>query len=336
MVVSTADVFGLTANPFSQASLNCLLQATDHDRLRSPRSYVGDLTRARELVRGAERDKSHCFILVSGPAGSGRSSLANCLLDEYRRCRQIADRELYIVPTYASRSWPADETEVISSCLTTIYRRCVKKRLVPGGNGAEDHVTAAFSTLQADPLKTPIPTLGNALQTIALALGVRHQRAGFGILLEGMTVPGHVKQWLKLIQDVETICVITTSNETRAGDRVEREFDDTVAKPEHGVAVKLQTVAGDEVLELVDALWRAAAPGHDFPLHERAVREWFSENPRSVGRALYLVKRVYSIFIGRYLAPAALPAGAPPKMSYEETRYQLDEESQYWKPELPE
>src|SRR4051812_49598327 len=173
------DLFTPAKNPFDRATLNCLSDQHAYDSLLE--LAISRLTEADEIIQRAVAEEITCHFLVIGGDGSGRTSIANCLLGRYARLRGIARHRL-LVPSESL--WPAQE--VLPDAPIKVYRQwlqdlinTMRRSRLRSQDLEKELVDLAASGAAMTPER-----IAGALYDVAVHLGSQQEPAGLALKIE--------------------------------------------------------------------------------------------------------------------------------------------------------
>jgi hypothetical protein len=243
-------------------------------------------------------------LLITGPDGSGRSSIAKCLIHAYF----VASPQGQLTATPTERSAqsgfrqsgiltvePRLDPEVgnfLTEWLLEIDTEASRK------NGNDNpRVVFRGDSLQPRKIVDLLATVGALRTSPDIARMVRDiNDSGYAVatLVDQLYYHGHITSLFQLLERAPTLTIFTGTDLGDFGARLKTAFDGCTRNNVVTHSVALETVTGETMKELVELWWpRAAQDAHSKPpIDPGGVADGFENKRESIGRALNILAYV--------------------------------------------
>ncbi|GII67481.1 hypothetical protein Skr01_75660 [Sphaerisporangium krabiense] len=256
------DVYGLTGNPYTVTPLTPLAIPPD---ARMPLGLDGffDPRALDDYLEDVVADGRPAFVVVSGRDFTGRTSMARCVLDHYRRKRGLGDR--FVVAEVNLNTF--DAFELLSHALGRLRRGSVKMG-VPLGTDLDRRLSQVSESPRPGFLLR-FQELAEDLETALTAPDT--PRHGFGVLIEGLMDVSMLGAAHEVFGDVPCVVVFTH----QAGEHAK-------TAPLHGLTaddahlLHLHPLGSRQVRLLAEGRWAQATTEHPCPFDGPGLESVFS------------------------------------------------------------
>jgi hypothetical protein len=291
------DLYGLTdGNPYVQRALDPLKWPSDSDRLLGLNGFVQH-ERVLTHLRRKIADKEPAFILIGGRNLTGRTSMANWVLDKYL---ELYDVERRFVPIRAEIT-NHENFDGFRTAMAQLWARTKT-----GGLSLNSDVAANLKQILDDASPDFYQELFQvALHDVWVQLDKRQYRYALGFLFEGVKNAQFVTAARTIFGDSAAVVVFTYDDydhaqTTDAGSFRAEQFDDMLN-------VYLEPLAGQQVCVLAERRWQDASE-RKLPFDAAGLEALYRNRPTPIKMVL---KRLEG-FLDYRLELAALGAAAWP------------------------
>jgi len=277
-------------NPFSRSVLDCIASQDDHGAFLRSGCYQ-TLVTARDVVAAAAKNERPCFVLVTGGDGTGRTSVANCLLHEYLLACQTkphnpASHGLLRVPLKSANArqrlclltWLADFKAATQS------NRQMPRQDLPDPVGLRN-------LIRPEDNDEDIPELLSTDVEGLVRDAVTTRQCAVGTIADKVRYPEHIRCLYVMLRRAPALTVFTGTDIDELGAKLKSVFDSCKDDGVITHTISLGAASGEMIGALVKLWWEIAAqPGHaEPPLHPDGVAEGFDSPEAPIGRALYIL-----------------------------------------------
>jgi len=282
-------------NPFRRDFLDCIQRNIDHDAFIPVGRYQPLLDASQVVSRAAETD-TPCFLLITGPDGAGRTSIANCLTHEYTvhwRAHHLPEN------TAAAAKWPTvplilkprmgepgkdrdflirwlgDVDEIADRTRITIREDRVPRMLRERFATYRDDTAAEESSIDVAGLVRDINDSGYAVTT----------------LIDKVHYAGYITSLFTMLSRAPALTIFTGTTLGELGSRLEIAFNGCKGDSVMTHHISLTTATGEMMKELVQIWWRQAAVAeHPLPpIDLDGVAEGFAAETETIAPALRIL-----------------------------------------------
>jgi hypothetical protein len=284
------------SNPFRRDFLDCIQRNLDHDAFVRVGRYRLLAEASGVVCKAAEAD-APCFLLITGPDGAGRTSIANCLIHEYAvrwRARHLppdpaaAARQPTVPLILRPRMGePGKDRDFLSRWLGDIDDLADRNTAITiREDRTPSKLREQFRTLRDD-------TAAEDLSTGVARLVRDVNRSGFGLatVVEKIHYAGYITSLFTMLSRAPALTIFTGTTLGELGARLQLAFDSCRADAVMMHHVSLSAATGETMRELVRTWWqRAAEPEHPMPpIDLDGVADGFAPELETVGRALRIL-----------------------------------------------
>jgi hypothetical protein len=287
--------YGLAANPFRSATRNCLQQQADHQAILHHLPCLSELRKVPDVLAAGLAARQPRFFLLSGSSGSGRTSIANCILAEYLRLSATLTK--LIVPQLQT-----DARQKLEKDAGTVLRRWLSRVLQSAEDddidlSSLDPVLGPVEKPGEDERKDPAVWASNSARHIRKLHNrlTKEHKVGAAVLIDGAPYGSLVSTTAALFAGIPTVCVFTTSSGTDEGAEVKEAFDGIVPA-DHCHHIPLANLDGDNACLVAAALWPKSSK-EPLPISEDWIRSWLDIVNLPIGGVLMALSRRLDVIL---------------------------------------
>jgi hypothetical protein len=274
------DRYGLQENPFDAPPLRCVDNAQDCGRFESIHEIDEPEIKKHMAKAGAA---GPAFFLVTGPSGSGRTVVARHLIATYRDLRRVPAANF----AYAEHDPGGNESpnQVLTDLLAELASQTEALNLAfkPPADiiyeGLKPTATSADFKIQ---YRGVVTRYSNAMTVLG---------GSFGCILERPARLDILQAAVKVFEQGKGILVFTLTDY-----HPEEVIAPFLKSAGTSVArVRLQPLSSDRVYQLTNERWAKWKATNPLPYDKVGLNGYFQRMPRTVGRALELLKKSIEI-----------------------------------------
>ncbi len=271
------DVFGLAGDPYAVEEL----RPFDHPNGRLPLELDGffDLKALNRYMQECVDAERPAFVIVSGHNWSGRTSIARCVLDLYRKLRDLENRFLVqeineafysgfnmMANIFSYLQMAAGETDLT-------FTTELEKRLTDAAKIDEITYQPQFRSLGKQ-FETELANQNNGPH-------------GFGVMIEGIAEVELLKAARTVFDSIPCVLVFTHL----VGENAFTASMDGI-KPEEAHIMRLRPLVSRQIRLLAEGRWEQATTEHRCPFDGEGVETAFMPDRLVISMALKKLSRL--------------------------------------------
>ncbi|MBI4877223.1 MAG: ATP-binding protein [Acidobacteria bacterium] len=274
--------YNVPRNPFEPVPLNPVDNADD-GRMLVPVDGFANLDPLDAAFQSASDRGGPVFVMVVGASGSGRSSLANCVVARYRDHRHVSqDRFLWVDLRVENHN----AHEHFRAALVDLEAQLDEK-----GLGMTDALRAEFQQCQQAAMDLAGERrLKNLFRHISTDLGKAAEPVAFGLCFDKLLSYDLIRIAFSVLENARAVCVFTVDDYGAKKIELIEPFRDAAPPNASKTLLQLGLISGAEIRRLIEDRWnfvnrnRDPIPPNPFPPQD--VEQILGGLPRTVGRVL--------------------------------------------------